>query len=63
MYLFEDGLVRMCTEEYVKPTKQVQIHLSICYYALFCANIIISMYFFAIEYECIIYAFNKLCSK
>lgn len=24
MYLFEDGLVRMCTEEYVKPTKQVK---------------------------------------
>ena len=22
MYLFHDGLVRMCTEEYVKPTKQ-----------------------------------------
>lgn len=22
MYLFQDGLVRMCTEEYVKPTKQ-----------------------------------------
>ena len=25
MYLFQDGLVRMCTEEYVKPTKQVTI--------------------------------------
>ena len=23
MYLFQDGLVRMCTEEYTKPTKQV----------------------------------------
>jgi hypothetical protein len=25
MYLFQDGLVRLCTEEYVKPTKQVTI--------------------------------------
>ena len=26
IYLFHDGLVRMCTEEYVKPTKQ-NIHM------------------------------------
>ena len=26
MYLFHDGLVRMCTEEYVKPTKQVTLN-------------------------------------
>ncbi len=32
MYLFEDGLVRMCTEEYVKPTKQVtSIYMLLCF--------------------------------
>jgi tubulin polyglutamylase TTLL6/13 len=29
MFLFNDGLVRICTEEYVKPSKQVTINASL----------------------------------
>ncbi len=34
MYIFHDGLVRMCTEEYVKPTKQV-LNINILYVIIY----------------------------
>lgn len=41
VYLFQDGLVRMCTEEYVKPNKQVTV--SVCSLQVFFEWIVLSI--------------------